>query len=128
MDGGEELVHPHEPAPAGGREVGAGEKGFLVWGEEEGGGPAAAPGEGLAGGHVKAVDVGPLFPVYLDGDEILIEQLGDLGVLKALPGHHMAPVAGAVADAEKDRLVLLLGFLKGLPPPGVPVHRLLGVL
>ena len=59
-----------------------------------------------------------LLPVHFNGDKIFVEQLGDFGVLKALPGHHMAPVAGAVADAEKDRLVLLLGFLKGLRPQG----------
>jgi hypothetical protein len=40
----------------------------------------------------------------------------------------MAPVAGGVADAEKDRLIFLPGLLKGLLSPRVPVNRVVGVL
>ena len=49
-------------------------------------------------------------------------------VLERLALHHVAPVAGGVADAEEDGLVLGAGLLQGLRPPGVPVHRVVGVL
>jgi hypothetical protein len=37
-------------------------------------------------------------------------------------------VTGRVADAEKDRLVLGPSLLQRLLAPGVPVHRIVGVL
>lgn len=40
----------------------------------------------------------------------------------------MAPVAGRVADGKKDWLVFLLGFLKSLIAPGMPIDRVIGVL
>ena len=47
---------------------------------------------------------------------------------KGLMGHDMAPVAGGVADAQKDGLVFPAGSLQGLRPPGVPIHRIVGML
>ena len=109
-------------------EVGSGEEGLLVRTQEEGGGPAAAASEGLADGHVEAVNVRPFLPVYLDGYKTLVQQVGDLLVLEALVGHYVAPVAGAVADAEKDGFILSLGLFKGLLAPGIPVHGIVRVL
>ena len=40
----------------------------------------------------------------------------------------MAPVAGGVANGEKDRLVFTLGALKGLISPWQPLHGIKGVL
>ena len=40
----------------------------------------------------------------------------------------MAPVAGRVADREKDGLVLLLGLREGLDTPGIPVDRIVLML
>jgi len=74
------------------------------------------------------VDIGALLPVHLHRDEVLIKQVGDRFVLEGLPLHHMAPVAAAVADAEKDRLVFPSGLLERLLPPGVPIHGIVGVL
>ena len=50
------------------------------------------------------------------------------GVLERLVLHHVAPVAGRVADREQDRPVLLAGAGERLVAPGVPVDRVLGVL
>ena len=43
-------------------------------------------------------------------------------------GHDMAPVAGAVANAQKDGLILCPCFGKSLLAPGIPVHRVIRVL
>lgn len=43
-------------------------------------------------------------------------------------GHDMAPVAGAVANAQKDGLILCTCFGKSLLAPGIPVHRVIRVL
>jgi hypothetical protein len=40
----------------------------------------------------------------------------------------MAPVAGGVADREKDRLLLLSGTSERLLSPWVPLHGILRVL
>src|SRR4029079_18698939 len=60
--------------------------------------------------------------------EMLVEELRDLLVLERFVLHDVAPVARRVADGEEDRLVLLLGLGKGLRTPGVPVHRVVGML
>ena len=57
-----------------------------------------------------------------------IEDLGDLCVLEALVLHHVAPVAGRVADGQEDRLVLAARPLEGLRAPRVPVNRIVLVL
>ena len=66
--------------------------------------------------------------VHLDGDKALVEKPGNLQVLEALPGHDVAPMAGAVPDAEKDGFVLNFGLLQSFPSPGVPVHWIVRVL
>ena len=53
---------------------------------------------------------------------------GDLGVLERLVLHHVAPVAGGVADREEDRLVLASCRLEGLLTPRVPVDGVVGML
>ena len=52
------------------------------------------------------VEVGPLLAVHLDADEVLVHQRRGRLVLERLALHHVAPVAGRVADAEQDRLLL----------------------
>ena len=63
------------------------------------------------GRHVDLVDVGSLLAVDLDAHELLVEHLRDRLVLEALAFHHVTPVAGAVADREEDRFLLLLRAL-----------------
>ena len=117
----------HAP-PRRGREVGAAVERVAVRGEPDAEGPAALAGEGLHRFHVDGVQVGPLLPVDLDAHEVLVQERRDALVLEALPLHHVAPVAGGVADAQEDGLVLGLRLLQGLRSPGVPVHGVVGVL
>jgi hypothetical protein len=77
---------------------------------------------------VDRVDVGALLAVDLDVDEALVHERRDDRVLEGLVLHHVAPVAGGVADREQDRPVLRAGAGEGLRAPCVPVDRVVRVL
>ena len=117
----------HAPARRGG-EVGPAEEGRPVGGQEHGHRPAPLAGHRLDRLHVDRVEVGALLAIDLDVDEELVHQGGDPGVLEALVGHHVAPVAGAVPDGEEDRAVRLPRDPQRLLPPRIPVDRVAGVL
>ena len=121
-DGGEQLQEVRL------RVVGAAEERPAVGGEETRHRPAALPGQRDGGVHVHRVEVGPLFAVDLDAHEAGVHRGRDLVVLERLVGHHVAPVAGGVADRQQDRHVARgrLGQRLGRPLP--PVHRVVGVL
>ena len=127
-DRGEELPKRRQAVPRLGRVVRAAEERLAVRREEHRHRPAALSGERDDRVHVERVDVGALLAVDLDVDEPLVHQRGGLLVLERLVLHHVAPVAGGVADREEDRLVLLPGARERLLAPRVPVHRVAGVL
>ena len=74
------------------------------------------------------VQVRPLFAVDLDVDEELVHQRGSCRIFKALVGHHVAPVAGGVADGHEDRFAGRVRFLERLGTPHLPVDRIVFVL
>ena len=82
----------------------------------------------MRGRHVDVVEIGPLLAIDLDRHEVAVHEGGDRLVLERLALHDVAPVAGRVADGEEDRLVLGPGALEGFLAPGIPVHRVVGVL
>ena len=77
---------------------------------------------------VELVEIRPLLAIDLDVDEVLVHQGGDRGILEALVRHHVAPVAGRIADRQKDRLVV--GARRGERGrvPRLPVDRIGAVL
>ena len=79
--------------------VGAAEERLAGRGQQAGHRPAAVAGHRGGRGHVDRVDVGPLLAIDLDRHEPLVEDRRHLGVLERLVRHHVAPVAGGVADA-----------------------------
>ena len=111
-----------------GREVGAAVERLARRGREHRHRPAAVPGHRLGGGHVDAVDVGPLLPVDLHADEVLVHLRRGRLVLERLVGHHVAPVAGGVADRHQHRDVAPPRLGEGVGPPLLPVDRVVGVL
>ena len=135
-----DSLHQGEKAGGGaavavaGGEVRAAEDRLRLGGQKHAHRPTpAAAGAGelvvdLQGGHVDAVDVRPLFAVHLDADEMLVEVGRNLVVQKRLPLHHMAPVATGIAHREKNQFPLLLRLGQRLVPPGIPVHRVVGML
>ncbi len=132
LEGGDHRFHHHPEARHAvavvGREVGAAVERDALGVEEDGHRPAAAAGHRLHRLHVDRVDVGPLLAVDLDVDEVLVHVGGGLGVLEGLVLHHVAPVAGRVADREQDRPVLLPRTGQRLLAPRVPVDRVVTVL
>ena len=110
------------------RKVGASIEGQTLRSEEHGHRPAAAPGKRLHCRHIDAIQVGPLFPVHFDVDKVFVHNLGGVGVLKGLPFHHVAPVTGRISYAEEDRFVLGMGAFQRLGAPGIPIHRVIGML
>eukprot|EP00955_Chlamydomonas_euryale_P090947 364585-Chlamydomonas_euryale.AAC.19 len=124
---------PH-PTPCGGpcpashlRVVGAAIDGLQLWREPHAHGPPAAAGCCLHVRHVDAVDVRPLLAVDLDAHKALVQQRRRAGVLEALAFHNVAPVAGGVADAQKDGLALRARTLERLGAPRVPVDLSVGM-
>ena len=128
MDVQQQLSKPDGTVLRGLWKVGSGKERLLIGGHEDRGRPPAAAGERLTNGHIHAVNIGPLLPVHLDGDEMRIQNLRNFGVLKALVRHHVTPVAGAVADAQKHGLVLPPGLVKRLAAPWIPVDRVFRML
>ena len=110
------------------REIGAAVEGASVRGEEHGHGPAAAAGQHLDRLHVDGIQIGALFTVNFDADEMLVHQRGDGLVLEGLPLHDVAPMAGRIADAEQDGFIFVFGPLQGFLSPRIPVHGVVGVL
>ena len=110
------------------REVGAGVERLPLRGKEHRHRPAAGAGDRLHHAHVDAVHVRPLLTVDLDVDEVLVHHRRDRLVLERLVLHHVAPVAGGVADRHEQRLVG--GGRRGerLVAPRIPVDRVVGVL
>ena len=116
------VRNPAKPLAVAGREVRFPVEGPAV-GQEEHRHRPPSRAERLECGHVDLIDVGSLLAIDLDAHEMLIQELGDLGIHEALALHDVAPVARAVADREEDRLLLGLGPGERLGPPGIPVHR-----
>ncbi len=119
---------PRAARPFARWEVGAAEERLPIGRQPDAHRPAARLIERLHGGHVDRVDVGPLFAVDLDADVVAVHEGGDLFVLERLGLHHVAPVAGGVADRQEDRPSQAPRLLERLVPPGAPVDRVVRVL
>ena len=128
----QQFVEPRQAVARALREIGAAEEGLALGGEEHRQRPAArAPGQQLVGCLIDPVDVGSLLPVDLDVDEMPVHQRGGVVVFEAFVRHYMAPVAGRVADRQQDRPLARARQSQRLGAPGVPgvpVHRVGGVL
>ena len=85
-------------------------------------------GHGLHGVHVDRVDVRALLAIDLDAHEVLVHDAAIVRVLEGLVLHHVAPVAGGVADRDQHGLVLGAGARERLLAPRIPVHGVVGVL
>ena len=91
-------------------------------------GPAARASNGLDIGHVDLVDIWALFAVHFDRDEMGVQYRGNRCVLERFALHHMAPMAGRIADAQEDRSVRLARPREGLLAPGIPRNGIMLVL
>jgi hypothetical protein len=111
-----------------GREVRAAVERLAPRRQKDGHRPAAVASHRLDGVHVDRVDVGPLFAIDLDVDESLVHESRGRLVLEAFMLHDVAPVARRIADAQQDRLVFGARSGQRFLAPGIPVHRIVGML
>ena len=75
---------------------------------------------------VAGINVGALVAINFYGNEMFVDDFGDLGVFVAFAVDDVAPVAPDGADVEEDGLVLGLGAGEGGVAPFVPVDGLMG--
>ena len=128
IDGGQYLTKRRESVARGRRVVRAAMEGRSVWATENGERPAAVARESHDRVHVDLVDIGSLFAIDLDVHEQSVHQGRRLGIFEGFVRHHVAPVAGAVADRDQQGLVGLAGLGQCLGAPGPPVHGVVHVL
>ena len=76
------------------------------------------------GGLVAGVDVGAFVAIDFHGDEELVDDRGDFGILVTLAVDDVAPVAPHRADIEQHRLALGARLVEGFFAPFVPVDGL----
>ncbi len=121
----------HEGRPAVARilrEIGAAPHRLALGGEKHGQRPAALLAQQMQRVHVDLVDVRPLLAVDFDIDEQLVHHRRRRLVLEGLVRHHVAPVAGGIADRQQDRLVGVFRLRQRLRPPLPPGNRIVRVL
>ena len=70
----------------------------------------------------------PFFAIDFDIHKIAIHDGGDFFALEGFVRHNMAPVAGRVANREKDRFILATRLGEGFFTPRVPIDRIMRVL
>ena len=124
----EHLAERRHPAARPVGEVGAREERVAVVVEHHRHRPPAVPGHRGGRLHVDRVDVRALLAVDLDADEVLVEVRRGVVVLERLVRHHVAPVAGGVADAQEYRDAALAGIGERVVTPLPPVDGVVGVL
>ncbi len=110
------------------RKISAADKRLERGGEPDVERPATAAGRGLDESHVNAIDIRAFFAVDLDVDEARVHEGRDFFVLKGFPFHHVAPVAGRIADREKDWFPFLARLGERFFAPRVPIDRVMRVL
>ena len=128
---GHRLQHLRESRPTKprlGRKIRAAPIGFRLGRQEHRQGPAALFTQHVQRVHIDRVDVGPFFAINLDVDKPVVHLRGNLVGFKTLVRHHMAPVAGRVADRQQDRLVLFAGRRQRFLAPRPPMDRVVFML
>ena len=106
-------------------EVSAAVKGMAIGRQKDGERPAASARYGRHRELITAVDIGALIAIDLDGDELLVDDLGGAGTLVGFAVHDVTPVAPHCANIEQNRLVLSLRLGEGLFAPLMPLDRLM---
>ncbi len=110
------------------REIGAAVEGLQVRREKHVERPPALTARRLDEGHIDLIHVRAFLPIHFDADKVRVEEGSHLRIFEGFALHHVAPMAGRVADAEEDRLVFAARLGEGFFAPGKPVHRVMLVL
>jgi len=119
----------HSMASVLGKISAAEERLLFRGGQKHGQGPPARTvRQHLLRDLINLIQVRALFAVDFDVDEQLVHQGRGGRIFEGFVGHHMAPMAGRIADRQENGLVLLLCPPQGRLAPGIPLHRIVGVL
>ena len=78
--------------------------------------------------HEDRIDIGSLLTIDLDVDVKTVHHRCRRRILERLVCHHVAPVAGGVANTQQDRNIALTRLGEGLVPPRLPIDRIVHVL
>ncbi len=108
------------------REVGASVVGLPVRREEPGQGPASLAGDRADRLLIPRVDVRALVPIHFDRDEMVVDDLGELGVLVRLAVDDVAPMAPRRPDVKEDRPVEFFRPTERILAPWIPGDGLVG--
>ena len=127
-NGAQDLAKGRHVEPAGGGVIGAAVERPAFRSQEDRHRPASLAGHGHHRLHIKTIDIGPLLTVDLDAHKMFVHERRGLRVFERLMRHDVAPMAGGVSDAQEDGFIQFLGHGKRLRAPGIPFHRILGVL
>jgi len=122
------LFESHSAPFVLGRKIRAPVEGFELRCEENGHRPPAASGNGHDCRHVYVIQVGTFFPVHFDGNEVIVQDFGDLFILESFSLHHMTPVTGGISDRKKNGFVFFFCLRQGFLSPRVPLHGIVGML
>ena len=111
-------------------EIGAAEeRPLVVVSEKHGERPAAAAlRQQLLRDLVDAVDVGPLFAVDLDVDEVVVEDPRGGLVLETLSFEDTTPMAGVVAYAQVNGFLVEARLFQCFGAPRIPLYGVVRVL
>ena len=113
-----------QPLEVCGGQVGEPEQRDPVRGEHDVERPAGVAQRGLHEPQELRVERRIELAIDLHGDEVRVELCRRIAVGEALALHHVAPVAGEVADGDEDQPVLGAGLRDELRAPLLPVHRI----
>src|SRR5437899_2675090 len=94
--------------------------------QESGERPAALARDRADGLLVPRVDVGSLVPVHLDGDEVIVDDAGELRILVRFAIDDVTPVAPRGPDVQEDRPVEFFRAAERVFPPRIPLDGLVG--
>ena len=93
-DGSEDFHETRAVESGSRREVRTAEEGLQIVQQESGKGPPSSPRHRTHCIHVGIVDMRKVFPVDLDGDEVLVHECSNGRIRKGFTAHHMTPVTG----------------------------------
>ena len=110
------------------RKIGSADKRLQVRRQPDAHRPAATAGGRLHKSHVNAIDIGAFLAIDFDVHKLAIHDRGHLFAFEGFMRHDVAPVAGRIADREKDRFVFAARLGERFLAPRIPVDRVMRVL
>ena len=91
-------------------------------------GPATITRNNLTSFHIYLIHIGALLSVHLNTDKMMIHNICNILIFKRFTLHHMAPMAGGIANTNQYRFVFSYRPFKGFGFPCIPIDGVVGML